>query len=103
MKTQPHKAQEQPAARRAAVTHGAARADAARRFAEQARRAAEDTLAAMHDTHEASELAVLARAVAACRAVRDAEVGSAAWHRAVLEACAVADAADADGVVLAHG
>lgn len=103
MKTQQQPTRQHPIKRQPTVTRAAAQVDAARRDLAQARRQAEHEVAALLDTIDDSALAVHARAVAACRAVRDADVGTAEWHRAVLEACAVADEADAAGVVPAHG
>lgn len=80
-------------ARRPAVTRSAARTDEHRRFVERTARAAETELPALADTTDAPELALMQRALDACRQLRDAEVGTLAWSRAVLEACAIADEA----------
>jgi hypothetical protein len=47
-------------------------------------------LPALHD-QDADDLRVFERALDACRRLRDAEVGTVAFVRAVLDACAVAD------------
>lgn len=80
-------------ARRPAVTHADARADERRRFIAQAARAAADDLPALADTTDAPELALMQRALTACRALCAAEYQSPAWFAALAEVWSIEEEA----------
>lgn len=85
-------AHDQPA-RRPAVTRADARTDERRRIVAQAAQAAADELPALADTTDAPELALMQRALDACRALRDAQTRSQELTALAL-ACLVADEAE---------